>query len=206
MAPLSDKLLETMRKVARLAERAGTEGEAQAAALTLQCLMNKHGITESDITESDPETKEAVTEVVDEMGAKQHWKGWLASIIADNFRVVSYWSGFRHTHRLKFMGLPEDVAAAVTTYRMTVKAINKLLKKHTNARKEYDYNILGLPRWTIAQGHEARASYIGGFITGLEDAFRAQVADTSCAIVLVKDAIVVQAEEELGLKTGARSI
>lgn len=209
MAPISEELMEKIRKVAALADNAGTEGEAMAAALMLQRLMNKHGLVAEDIRDAAPEEKVVANDEGERMGRICTWKGTLAQVIAKNFRCESYWSygyDFETWSKyvtLRFVGLEEDVKAATELYKMTVSAIYRLSDKYTNARWRKD-KVNGI-HWSRSDSILIGNSYKMGFIQGLAKAFKKQVADQTQAIVLTKDALVVEAVEALNLSSTGKS-
>lgn len=191
-----DNIKERIRKIATLAAKAGTDGEAQAAALALQRLLDKHGLEISDLEEVGPE-KHVEHVVADEIKSYTiAWKGWLAQVICDNFRCEAYWQKgrgkydaqgeHRYINRLHFMGLSHDVYLAKEAYVMTAMAMQRLAKKHLRERKRAAGHSLG-----VAEAMAIRHAYLKGFVDGLRDAFKEQVKSTD--IVLMRDAMLEDA-------------
>lgn len=199
---MNDAILEKVRKVRNLAERAGTDGEAQSAAAALQRLMVKYGITESDLEIPVEGPRPVANNEADQMKSyTPAWKNNLARVIAENFRCQHYWAKdvgyydvrgeYRYVHVLRFVGLEQDVALAVECYRIMVAVSDKLAKKYrTQYKKEFG-------TISVAKAMSMRESYLHGFVSGLEDAFRKQVETQ--AIVLRVAVEVEEAVAELGL-------
>jgi hypothetical protein len=219
-----EKILDKVRKVKRLAEAAGTDGEAQAALLQMQKLMAKYSIVEDELIVEDDVLDEQVNDLIaEESGVRTEWKLRLARIICRNFRCDWYmsrgWTGeytrdFRAktSMQLKFIGMDSDVKLAVETYQMTLTVIKRLSRRYLEERRKQD-GLFGYGPGDpvgISKGQQVKASYITGFLYGLDEAFKVQVqqsveAGNGQAIVLVKRDAVVKAYKNLNLKNAAPS-
>ncbi len=205
MTPVEEKVIERIRKIQRLADAAGTEGEAQAAIIALQNLLTKHGLSKSDITEESKIEEVTGTVVVDTAGVRQHWKGWLGRVLADNFRCEVYWShdwvrGHALTH-LMFLGMESDVVCAQAAFGAATQTMSRLRDQHLYARAD-EAHASGWD-WTNSDGKAASKAYMAGFITGLDEALKENA--NKMALVLVKDEKVKQHLQMLGLRSGGGS-
>lgn len=206
MTPVDDRTMNKIRKIQALADRAGTEGEAQAAMNALQNMLNKHGMKTSEIT-SEQEIEEDVNQlVVDEGGVKQHWKGWLGVIVAKNFRCTVYWShgtlkNGKWGSKLIFIGLETEVTLAQAAYQSAVLSMLRLRDQHLDYRID-DAKFTGR-RWNQQDGKAASKAYIAGFIEGLKASFEENVKQG--AIVLYEPEKVKKAVQALGLSSNGTS-
>jgi hypothetical protein len=202
MTPAEQKIHDKIRKVANLAERAGTEGEAQAAMIALQNLLRKHNLTLKDIQSPEGPEQTVDTLVVDTQGMKVHWRGWLGRVIADNFRCEVYWGGgYGRKYRLCFMGMSNDVTIAQASYVAATLTIERL-KEHYVDRRAAERRAEG-GYWSIQDGQYAAKAWKAGFIEGLAKALSANAQKTS--LVLLKDVRVTEAKAGLSLTKGAYS-
>lgn len=218
-----ERLLEKIRKVARLAENAGTDGEAQAAALAMQRLMAENDIDISEIDVNDEPSRQEVEDVTAEVLTNRvNWQERLLMVIARNFRCEMYISSgdqldaksgnWKKRTAYRLVGMTDDVAMATECYKATAKAADRLYRTYIKARKEADYAD-GLPQWSISQGHRAKNAYLDGFVNGLSRAFHEQVEANRqqaidggvAAIVLVKPQDVVKRMESMNLRRASRS-
>lgn len=199
--PVSSRIHDKIRKVANLAEQAGTEGEAQAAMIALQNLLNKHNLTLSDITSPEGPEQTVETLVVDEQGMKVFWRGWLGQVIAENFRCEVFWSGRGHRWSLRFMGMSNDVTIAQASYVAATLTIERLKEHYVDERAAERRAEGGY--WSIQDGQYAAKAWRAGFIEGLAAALKGNAKKTD--LILVRDARVDEAKAEMSLTRGAFS-
>lgn len=175
-----ERLLTRARKLLALAEGTPSEGEMMAAMLKVQTLLVKHGLTVEDVRGGDADPREVVNLVVDTTGKVVHWRGWLAGIVAQNFRCETYWERGGRQQKLRFIGMQEDAELAAEVYAAAQMAVENMvqfyLKRRRGNRKVKRATVLG---W--------RNAYIAGFLEGLAVQFKEQVERNNWALVLVRD-------------------
>lgn len=222
-----EQILDEARKLKALAEGTTFEAEAFTALTKLQNLMDRHNLTEGDLREH-AEFRRAEA-VADEQGGVYGapWVGWIATIVADNFRCFAHLTGaeavyrngrFHYTRQnISFVGLETDAALASMTHRAAVNIAEKLADRYI-----YNREVRGLEEGTcfcgcgekpkgktafFLPGHDPRLkkvknSWLYGFVMGLRDKFRENVQ--TMALVLVKDDAVIKHAESLGIRTGGK--
>ena len=191
-------ILEKIKKLMSRAEKTTFEAEAQASILLAQKLMVENGISQKDLSFDEAQEKEVLNSTAYNGGRRVAWRSMLANILADNFRCSMYSVTGRGTYRLQVLGLKEDVHIFMEVFAGTNKAIEKLSKTYTKARKDSE----GL---TQKEANTVKNSYIGGFLRGLKAQLQEQVKQNDWGLILVKDALVVEAVEKLNLKTARPS-
>jgi hypothetical protein len=185
-----EKIVDKVRKLLATAKGTTSEEEAQTSMLLAQKLLAKHGISMSDVDIEEQDSKNVVEEnVTDPSGRTPWWKKQLAVVIADNFKCKTFIACGYKTTKIMFLGLEVDVAVAKDVFQYAETVIDKLAKSYVG--KIYRQ---GKPTKGI------RNEFIWGFITGLQDKFKEQVEKNNWGLVLVTDALVVQAYEDKGLR------
>lgn len=189
-----------IRRLLALAERTTFQGEAEAALLQAQALLVQHDLSARDLEEV--ETEQRVTDTaIDASGRMASWRGWLAQVIGDNFRVQAYQTRMRHgLTRLRFLGLAGDVEVAVAVYQAAAAAAERLAEAYVSRERATAWGPLGR-----GEASQIRSSFIGGFIYGLRDKFREQVDKQKWGLVLVQSEAVQEAVKALHLGTGRTS-
>jgi hypothetical protein len=181
-------ILRKIKKALALAHNNPNPDEAHTAMLLAQRLMAKHNLTISDLPEDGPAKK--VDKVKIWRTQVKWWERKLAQIVDMNFRTNSFYS--RGTY-IGFIGLEADVKIAEEVFRFASESIayhaSTYLKNNPEPRSR---------RYALA----VKNDYITGYLSGLSEKFQKQVESESLALVLVKDALVVQATEEMKLKKG----
>ena len=196
MGILEDKI----RKLLSLAS-SDFEEEARSAMLKAQELMAKHNISMEDVSAITVDPVEVFDTYVD-LGRKTIpvWHGSLANLIAKNFRCELYTkSEGYHNRKLKIFGDRKDVDACLPVIEFALLSMENCWKKYYASRKQ-----------TVGQASSRQITemikndYMRGFISGVREAFDKQVKEK--AIVLVKDALVVRYQNNLGLRAAPRNI
>lgn len=199
-----EKAIERVRKILAVARETTYAGEAQQALLRAQELLMRHGLSESEVELlAETEDMQAVTHVtVDELGKKVDWRGRLASTIAENFRCTCYYSRPRAERRirLRFVGLESDAAIAAEVYKSAIEAITHLAKRYLEERRQALSRAPG-----IGDAMQSRSSFIGGFLLGLHDQFKEQIAKNSWALALIQDEKVQAEVDGLNLQEARKS-
>ncbi|WP_025683619.1 DUF2786 domain-containing protein [Paenibacillus maysiensis] len=180
-----------IQKAFNLATGNGNAEEAQAAMLLAQRLMAKHGLTTSDLKTEENQTVEASRGTV-RKSRIQWWEEKLTTIIAENFRCYGF---LRRGRLIGFLGLPDDVAIATEVFQFAENAIRYHLA-------EYLKQVYSPYSPSRKRTNAIKNDYIDGFLKGLSDKFREQVANESLALVLVKHEVVETAYHEAGWKKG----
>lgn len=187
-------IVEKIKKVLALTQSPYPE-EAMAAMLKAQELMAQHGLSMSDVNleEKKPE-KEVTDQSVYETRRMKWWIKQLSSIIGENFRCHPYYIARPNQTRMYFIGLKEDVELVKEVFNYAVIAVDHCAKAYIKKHKTPGVD-----------GKHLKNDYIIGFLGGLRDKFKEQVASKCLSLVLVKDALVIKAVEDKKLCKGAKS-
>lgn len=134
MSESKDDIIEQLRKVMRLARRAATEGEKQAAEAAAGRIAQKHGIDLSSIETTDSSVKAEV--IVD------GWKvfpgaeiAYITSVLRQHFGVVLVQNRNGRKVRFKWVGTKINIEIAK---HVTVLLIRFFQRDWKNARKARD--------------------------------------------------------------------
>lgn len=198
----NEKILDRIKKLFNLAYNGGdTEShEAQTALLMAQKLMAEHNIEQSVVMSNNedfiPTKKSVVQGSVFDGTRIAWWRGSLGVIISNNFKCECYTEKRKIPNSIMFFGLKDDVILAKIAYDFASEAIDSTcrlyLKKYKTSNAKVD--TAGI-----------RNDFISGWLKGLKDQFAEQIEKHNWGLVLVKDALVVQAKEKLNLKKGNKS-
>lgn len=186
-----------VRKLLAVTEKTTFAHEAEAALLKAQELLVLHGLEVKDVTPEEALAAERVSDVVtDTMGREVHF-GWLSTVITENFRCECYWLTTRRNRKivsveLRIIGLAQDAEVAAVVYGAAVKAAANLAAQYVSHRKDCSFRPL-----QKTELNRIRSSFLAGFITGLSDKFKQQVAEKCWALALVKDEVVKKAYADL---------
>ncbi|MEK4983641.1 DUF2786 domain-containing protein [Bacillus sp. FSL K6-6540] len=183
-----ENVLRKIKKSLALAHNNPNPDEAHTAMLMAQRLMAKHNLTASDIPGDAPAKK--VDKVKICRNQVKWWERKLAQIIDENFRTNSFYSNGAY---IGFIGLETDVKIAEEVFRFASESISYHASAYLKNNPE---------RRSRAYAIAVKNDYITGYLSGLREKFRKQVESECLAVVLVKDALVVQATEEMNLKKG----
>ncbi|MDR3600239.1 MAG: DUF2786 domain-containing protein [Desulfosporosinus sp.] len=189
----NEKILEKLRKILAKANNNPSAEEAETAMLIAQRIMVENNLCIDDVnlTEGDKIKKEAVEVTVSDKMRLAWWESDITSIIAKNFRCKSFTRRFANQKniRLCLMGLKEDVEIAKETISYALKAMSYYSSQFVKANKGSEFTTT-----------QIRNSWLNGFIRGLGAKFDKQVKQNNWGLVLVKDKVVEDAIEKLGLK------
>ncbi|MFP8918516.1 DUF2786 domain-containing protein, partial [Enterococcus innesii] len=177
---MNEKAKEKIVKLLALANDASDE-ESMSALAKAQELMLQHNIDESDVFDfKQVQKSEAVIDTVIYQGRPQKWLYRLASIIAENFRVRTYYvSG--SPIELRFVGKESDVQIAQITFeyaRGSAGYCARQFLKLPEIKRKYKR------KWQLKQ------DYIEGYLVGLSKTFRKQVVTNGYEIALQVPEIV----------------
>lgn len=203
------KVLNKVKMLLALAGNNPIAEEAQSAMMKAQALLAKAGLSMSDAELFDTKhtsqvVHEGATEYVDNT---EWWVKALAGVLADNFRCVAYVNTTPSgKSQVRFMGMKDDVALCKDVFSFAVRAMEYNAEQYLKRRKQrssweqFSFTYLlsqlqGSERGTEGQ----RNDYITGFIRGLDEKFREQVERNNWGLVLVKNDIVLRAQEAMDL-------
>lgn len=177
---MDQKLVEKIKKLLALAGNNPSAEEAKAAMLKAQRLMAENNISMEAVDEV-PED-EIINEYVTSTPTTP-FASALALIISKNFRCeVLLVSRFGY----RFFGHKNDVELAKTIFQFAYKAMDK---GRTKIRAKY--REMGLDTKGIAP------DYCYGFIRGLDEGFKKQVAENCWALVVVPDEATKKAAAQI---------
>jgi hypothetical protein len=189
---MKEKAKQKIVKLLALANDASDE-ESMSALAKAQELMLQHNIDESDVFDyKQVQKSEAVIDTVIYQGRPQKWLYRLASIIAENFRVHTYYvSG--SPIELRFVGIESDVQIAQIIFEYARGSAGYCARQFLQLpeiRRKYKR------KWQLKQ------DYIEGYLVGLSKTFRNQVRTNGYEIALQVPEIVKEEVERMGLVPG----
>ncbi|MBQ9005795.1 MAG: hypothetical protein IJ092_05415, partial [Atopobiaceae bacterium] len=129
--------------------------EAAAAALQAQRLIARHEVTQDELSEGDLGD---VVEVESRWVDNERWRGWLAYVVAQNFRCKAYYKKGPHPRLDVFVGHELDARAAELTYTHLSQVALRLC-----GRVERRYRAM----YGTARG--VRHAYMSGFVDGIRE-------------------------------------
>lgn len=182
------KVVKKIKKLLALSE-SSNENEAKVSLLKAQELLAKHKLSLKEVKDFkiyNSAIKEKISAV---SFTKAKWKAKLARLIADNFGCYYYFK-LRRTHTIAFFGREEDIIVCNIVLEYAVDCINSTVKRLRYQYSRDGYSTKGLEN-----------DYALGFIKGLNNMFEEQKkANQEWGLVLVKDAEVVEAHENIEFK------
>jgi len=181
-------IIEKIQKLLSLSHNPN-EHEARSSLLKAQALLAKHKLSMVDVSDYH-ESDDRVKTVISSIGfRKAKWKANLASVIADNFGCHSLITQ-GNTHRLVFVGMPDDLSVCTIVYEYAHDFIVGKVKKLQNAYRKRKISVNGLEN-----------QYAMGFIEGLRQVYEEQVkTDESYALVVQKAPKVTEFVEKITAK------
>jgi hypothetical protein len=189
---MNEKAKQKIVKLLALANDANDE-ESMSALAKAQELMLQHNIDESEVFSYKQEQKsEAVINTIIYQGRPQKWLYRLASIIAENFRVHTYYvSG--SPIELRFVGIESDAQIAQITFeyaRGSAGYCARQFLQQPEIKRKYKR------KWQLKQ------DYIEGYLVGLSKTYRNQVRTNGFEIALQVPEIVIEEVKRMGLVHG----
>lgn len=166
MSTTSDKIIEKIRNLIKLAEDGKDDEESQTALLMAQRLMLRYKVSQHDLEESSDQ--EITLRSLSVYKRLYWWERALAQVIADNFSVMLYVQSNQFPHqrsiqrKIVFMGLEEDTEFAFNMYHLVADSMRYYASLHV---QQDDTN---------QSDAEVRKAYYQGFIDGLEEKFKQQ--------------------------------
>lgn len=169
-----EKIIKKVKGLLAIAKDHNKDEESQSAFLLAQRLMIQYSIDKRDVAFSQDEAEPVGTESVTVYKKLFWWERELGSIISSNFRVKMYYTekGSGHKTKIVFYGFGGDLELAKEMYFLAYE----VLLFHT---KEYIESYY-LNNWEVDRTRymteSIKASYIRGFLCGLEERFKEQVS------------------------------
>ena len=186
-----NEAVKKIKKCLALSESNNNPEEAQSALLMAQKLMAKYYIDKNDIDNHEDDKIATKFSVVSNKSRLMWYESSLATVIANNFRCISYSTGNRSRGKeIIFLGLEEDVEIAQEVFIFALKKMKKLAEQKI---KEIDSN-------DKKYKSSFKNDFYRGFIDGLDRGFKEQVEQNSWEMVLVIDSLVLKEAESLNLK------
>lgn len=184
-----DKIISKIQKLLALADNNPNEAECIAAALKAQKLISEYDVEDSELYD----VEEPLVEYFTYKFTRKIWRGYLAAIIADNFRCKSYIKtvrDFEDDFKLRntccFIGYKHDVQAALLVYDKCVEIGERLAKE----RFDYYKRIYG-----SAEG--VKNTFLEGFCSGI----REELSKQCYALALTTPEGVIKYMNNLNLNT-----
>lgn len=179
----NEKILAKIRNLLELAEDGGNDEESQTALIMAQKLMLKHKISQNELGKTG--RQEIVLRSLSVYKRLYWWEKSLATVIADNFRVMLYVQSNRlpnqnsTVRKIVFMGYPEDTELAYEIFHLAAESMRHHASSHIKILQEKNKNTAVV---------ELRKAYYKGFIDGLAEKFstqRQEMASENNAYALV---------------------
>ncbi|WP_271006946.1 DUF2786 domain-containing protein [Listeria seeligeri] len=173
----NEKIIKTVKRLLALANDNENDEEGQAAFLTAQKLMLKHKIKEHELNGYILNQELINQQSVTIYKKLFWWERTLAQIIGSNFRVkvflnTSLVDGDKNKKtRIMFYGLESDLNLAREMYILAYEAV----VSYTNDYIDEHYRHSGKQRQRYYT-ESLKASYINGFLTGLDERFKEQIS------------------------------
>lgn len=169
----NENIIKKVRGLLALSRDHKNDEESQSAFLKAQKLMIKYQLSDLDV--GDYEADEMLRTM-----AKVHvtvpkklfwWERQLANIIARNFRCKNFITSTYMKKRLTFFGYGGDLELAKEMYILAYE----VLLRHSKDYITTYYKETGIDRDRYFT-ESIKVSYMNGFIAGLDDRFKEQVA------------------------------
>ncbi|TYU25367.1 DUF2786 domain-containing protein [Listeria monocytogenes] len=171
----NEKIIRKVKRLLALARENKNDEEGQTAFMFAQRLMLENNIKESELSD-DEAAMELITENNITIYKKLFW--WersLADVIADNFRVKSFYkvrgSSSAKKSAITFFGLEKDLELAKEMYLLAYEAVVFHSKAYVN--DHYKQTNEKRERYFTEQ---LKTSYIRGFLDGMDAKFREQIS------------------------------
>lgn len=184
-------------------DSAASEEEAQSALVLAQKLMMKYDIDEGRFAEE--KEFEGDTIIVTDYKTLAWWEKRLGTLVAKNFRSKMFIENHMHggIWRIVFFGEKKDLEIAKEVYEVGRESFNYFTKRYY---KNYYKENPDLER-SHATTREMKKSYQLGFLMGLDEKFKSQVASMldEFGIMVLNDEEVENAFNEYGEGVGMKT-
>lgn len=177
MTNKNESIIKKIQGLLAIANDQKNDEESQSAFMMAQRLMMKHDIAQDDVVEVK-QVRDVNTQDVTVYKQLHWWEQQLANVISENFRVKWYYSEMtlRGERRLKrkivFLGLKDDLELAKEMYILAYE----VLVHYAKSCVENFYAQGGYSR-SKARTTKIKDSYMKGFLSGMSERFKEQVAE-----------------------------
>ena len=177
-----EKVYERINKLFALAKRAGTEAEAQNAALRARELLLKYNLTEADLPTSQKRTTIA-RNTIDQFSQK--WQTAIAVNISSYYRcqIVK-----NHNKRLIIIGLKEDVEIFTPILSFTFESFINCFKKRIKADETYQ-------SMDTHNKHTHYQLYLDTYTIGYISALRQKLEEQNIELSQCRDLVLTTPQE-----------
>lgn len=186
--------LETIKDLLELAKRSDNIHEAQSAMEKAQRIALKEGVDLNSINMEEEEKRNVISWIIPQKTKTvPSWRGMLATVIADNFRVKAIKVIGGGISAIKIVGLESDIEVFKVMFDYAETCIEVFFKRYL-AEKKKDR---GLSR------HDSlvmRNSYVMGFIEGISKGLRKNVEVYALALCLPEE--VTRELDTMNLRKG----
>lgn len=192
-ALLTDTLAK-IEKIRALAERGGTQAEAEVAAAKMNQLLLKHNLTLMDVEEFATRTNQAVKDEWFEMPGSLLWKSDLLFTVAwSNLCKAVRWGGSRgRKPRMHVIGHAHNLVVVREMYEWLFAEASRLSRQELKAAKR-DASYFGLPVADSAW----KTAFCVGFVRGINEAFTRVRRELKAETAAEQWAIVPEIEQEV---------
>lgn len=198
-------LLEKIKKLLAIGEDIrGNVNESQIALLKAQKLMAEHGISSSDVFDTNISSNDVEDNSISGYKNLEWWNGCLGVIIAENFRCFCYINHKKYSNKIlksiNFVGLKEDVKVSKEVFYYAIEMVEYYKDMYIR-----NYRINN-PHRTDFKGIEN--TYINGYLSGLKAKFEEQKEENKSkwGLILVRDEEVNSyIKKNLDLRKGTSS-
>ena len=174
---MTEKITTRIQKLLALAGNNPSREEAESAMLAAQSLLAKHGLAMADIQSQPEEVQESA---LDGLGKRPvWWQRFIAGVIAENFRCLMLVDCTRSGSRVVLVGLETDVEVATYVATLAIRTASRLAKEFLATEKRTR------TLWSRRLSTRLRNDFLRGYIQGLAESFREQVASSGTELVLV---------------------
>lgn len=171
------KIVKKVKGLLAIAKDENKDEESQSAFLMAQRLMIQYDIDKADILEEGEEVEPIGEESVTVYKKLFWWERTLGQIIAKNFRVKMFYNSKRKNGdqrkktKVVFYGFGKDLELAKEMYILAYEVLLYHSQKYID--RWYEDEEVARERYLT---ESIKASYIRGFLNGLEARFEEQVA------------------------------
>ena len=174
----AEKIKDKIKKLLALSGDNANQSESESALLKAQELLLKYKI---EMNELSDKTEVKIVKKASAHTVNTVWEKELAGIIAENFRCMMFYKNDIHRASSKlcvFFGEEDDAEVAFELFEFAVVWLAKTSAKYATMMRN---------KHNITKG--VKQDYIVGFLAGLRDKFKAQVASKYALVVVVPQSV-----------------
>jgi hypothetical protein len=204
----NEAIVTKIRGLLAIANDGKDDEESQSAFVMAQKLMFKYDIAMDDVEESTEQANNRTVEdgMVTVYKKLFWWERQLATIISTNFRCKWYYKNKFDNNTTKraitFMGFKGDIELAKEMYILSYDVLTFYAKRFVDNEYETTYYFEGR---NVTRTNDLKNSYMMGFLKGLGDKFKRQVAEMqqeNALMVLIPNEVVEAYDKEFGNRKG----